>query len=214
MSILPIKPLVPILPSYCDDIRNYVPLPTQYYKNQHSIVRAGKFEYFLNIIDPIFKLLNIITRAKKQQICYEIEHSCYNRTLAVAEKNNIYCNWDDKQFIALYHDICYSAASKLCVEINGNTSIDLVKLMINGDLDPYKIGFMSCEEFAPDLYKPHKEHYNLVCNITTVIKTSELHTCHRCKRNQCTVEKNPCRSADEQIPLRITCTFCGNKWSG
>lgn len=184
-----------------------IPLPILYYITKNSKLRAIKFRSLVEAISQSYPDFNNLKLSHRQDIVQKIENGCYSKTLQSAEKNNIYSNWDDQQFVFLYNDICYSAISKL-------ESQELILNMIDGSFDAYKLAFMSCEEFAPELYKQYKDRYNVISNITTVIKTSELHTCYRCKRNQCTVEKNPCRSADEQIPLRITCTFCGNKWSG
>lgn len=191
-------------------------LPTLYYVNKNSKLRALKFRAFDEIITQSCQKFTDLKKSQRQDIIMKIESGCYSKTLQSAEKNNIYSNWDDHRFVALYNDICYAALSKLSDDPNL-----IIRMIVDSDpepsqskIDASKLAFMSCEEFAPELYKQHKDRYNMISNICTQIKFSELHTCYRCKHNQCTVETNPCRSADEQIPLRITCMFCGNKWSG
>ena len=180
-----------------------------YYKLEK--LRSPKFEMLRDLFD--MKLLTI-KRSECENMIKNIEFSCYEKTITVADKWNIHTNWDNNEFVELYHQMCFNTASLLSCELNGNRAKELQKKIISGEIETSCVGFISCEEFFPELYEKHREKFNQVTNISTNIKTSELYTCYRCKRNQTVVEKNPCRAADEQIPLRITCVFCGNKWSG
>jgi DNA-directed RNA polymerase subunit M/transcription elongation factor TFIIS len=155
--------------------------------------------------------------AKRLELVGQLEDGCYAYSLDASERNNISLPSTELiwfyEFAMLYCGVCFNVMSKLDMA-QGTMAKRLMRRLFDGEIDPRSIASMTGEEYVPELYAEHRAKYITVSNVSESVKTSELYTCYRCGKNQCIIEKNPCRSADEQIPLRITCMFCNNKWSG
>jgi len=189
-------------------------LPLTYYKE--NPIRGIKFQDFDRCLRKYPEYM-ALTDAARFNLIESLEGGCYRHAINIAEKNSIVPPISEliwfHEFAMLYCDTCFNALSKFDLG-QGVMARRLLTRMLTDALSAESIAEMTGEEYAPELYREHREKYIAVSSISESFKTSELYTCYRCGKNQCIVEKNPCRSADEQIPLRITCMFCNNKWSG
>ena len=150
---------------------------------------------------------------EREYILMSLEKGCYKKTLEVAKKERILCNWSVDQFRELYHHICANALAKLDPELNGDRARKLIESINQMKIEPTDVGSMDFETYFPELFEKYHETYKLKANIVSTEKTTTRFKCFRCGHNQTIVEKNQYRSADEQIPERVTCTFCGNRWN-
>ena len=91
----------------------------------------------------------------------------------------------------------------------------LHKQLQSGDLSLDTLRSMSTLDMNPGLYKELydrqllREQAQLEGNKAM---TSELFTCSRCKKNQCTYYQLQTRSADEPMTTFITCLNCNKRW--
>jgi DNA-directed RNA polymerase subunit M/transcription elongation factor TFIIS len=91
----------------------------------------------------------------------------------------------------------------------------LHKQLQSGDLSLETLRSMSTLDMNPGLYKELydrqllREQAQLEGNKAM---TSELFTCSRCKKNQCTYYQLQTRSADEPMTTFITCLNCNKRW--
>jgi transcription elongation factor S-II len=91
----------------------------------------------------------------------------------------------------------------------------LHKQLQSGDLSLETLRSMSTQDMNPGLYKELydrqllREQAQLEGNKAM---TSELFTCSRCKKNQCTYYQLQTRSADEPMTTFITCLNCNKRW--
>jgi len=185
----------------------YVPL--DYYAQPRARGRMlfsidGKLRQFAEYAD--------LPCTRRQQIAVGIETGCYDHTVADCKERDVPVDWDNKVFNQRYDDVCYALLYKF-QNTNQSAAIDCVKNIIAGACDVKKLASMPAEEYRPELYQRALERYDLVSNVSETTKIQKLYRCRRCGHNECIVRANPYRSGDEQIPQRVICTFCGDRWA-
>jgi DNA-directed RNA polymerase subunit M/transcription elongation factor TFIIS len=181
---------------------------THKYRKKKIIAKyLASFKNTNDILGYIFE--HIKTR---ENITLQIESSCYNKTIKLANKNNITVDWACVLFVNIYNIICYKIASNIDPNSIVNSNFILDKI-INDNIDLDNIASMPSRTLCPERYIEIDEKINKRNNLEIKIKFSELYKCKRCKKNQTTTERRYARSLDEGVDLTITCHFCGNKWN-
>ncbi|NP_001081812.1 transcription elongation factor A2 S homeolog [Xenopus laevis] len=94
---------------------------------------------------------------------------------------------------------------------------DLRKNVLCGIITPEQIAIMSCEEMASnELKEMRKEITKASIQEHQMGKTggtqSDLFTCGKCKKKNCTYTQVQTRSADEPMTTFVVCNECGNRW--
>ncbi|KAM4622497.1 LOW QUALITY PROTEIN: transcription elongation factor A protein 2-like [Discoglossus pictus] len=93
---------------------------------------------------------------------------------------------------------------------------DLRKNVLCG-LNPEQIAAMSCEEMASnELKEMRKAMTKAAIQEHQMAKTggtpTDLFTCGKCKKKNCTYTQVQTRSADEPMTTYVVCNECGNRW--
>jgi DNA-directed RNA polymerase subunit M/transcription elongation factor TFIIS len=156
-----------------------------------------------------FRALNYDTQTK---LLMEIENSCLNEAIRKSREEDMRRTWDDKNFVNLYHGVCYLFAMNLDNEVNANAN-KLMNLIVHGYFPIHNIASMSCKELCPEKYESILERIKRRNAAKHVIRTSSLYTCGRCKSKTTISEGKQTRSLDEPLTYFITCVNCGNNWT-
>jgi len=82
-------------------------------------------------------------------------------------------------------------------------------------LHPQEIATMPHTEMNPSKWDSHverKRKRDTYQTTQTLVATSNLFTCGKCKKNECTYYQLQTRSADEPMTTFVTCVLCNNHW--
>ena len=176
---------------------NFVPLSSVFYTEPYNNIRRNKIICFDRILYKNTKFTSM-TYDKKTEILLKLEKGCWSS-----------CDNDyDK-----YHDICFNVAMNLDPESLVHSEF-LIDKVLGGDIQLDMVGGLSSRDLCPEKYLKYQENFDKRSSVKESQKTSKLYRCFKCKKNQCSIERNYCRSGDESIPLTITCQFCNNSWNG
>ena len=167
-----------------------------------------------DIIKQKFYMLLKDNGVTKKKISYDIERGIYNNTLEYATKNNIIKKWDNKNFKKIY------IAKVMGVYANlDNTSYIQNKRFINRfkqeEFTPYNIANMDKLQMFPENWKDiydEKEKRDKVLYEVDKSMATDLFTCGRCKKKECSFYELQTRSADEPMTTFVTCLNCGLRW--
>jgi DNA-directed RNA polymerase subunit M/transcription elongation factor TFIIS len=183
-----------------------IPLPfSPFYNDEYNNQRRLKAIMFSNLLSkceefdiPYLEQINIIKL---------LENSCSNEAIRKSRSLNLRCDWDNVQFVNIYHSVCFTIFSVLDQENN-----TLIKKIFDKSIDINDIAKLSAKELSPERYNSLSEQIDKRMGITQNIRYSEMHFCYKCKRNKTTAERVQNRSGDEGSSFYITCLFCGTKW--
>jgi transcription elongation factor S-II len=138
-----------------------------------------------------------------------VERSIFNHAVALAEQKKLVNRWDSHGFQVLYQQryrmIYRNLVPALCEEI------------MRGNLKPAVLQNQSHQELCPGKWEKRlreKSERDALRFTTRVEASTDMFTCRRCKKNQCTYIQLQTRSADEPMTTFVTCITegCGSKW--
>ncbi|XP_072270467.1 transcription elongation factor A protein 2 isoform X1 [Pyxicephalus adspersus] len=94
---------------------------------------------------------------------------------------------------------------------------DLRKNVLCGGITPEQIAVMTCEEMASnELKEMRKAMTKAAIEEHQMARTggtqTDLFTCGKCKKKNCTYTQVQTRSADEPMTTFVVCNECGNRW--
>lgn len=141
-------------------------------------------------------------------IFINLEKGIYNFAIREAKYRKIVKKWENPLFVQLYVDRLRS------IYINLKND-QIVHALLNQELLPQNLAFMTHQELNPDHWKElidkkikrDKSKYD-----TTVQASTNMFTCKKCKSNKCTYYELQTRSADEPTTIFVTCLDCGKNW--
>jgi DNA-directed RNA polymerase subunit M/transcription elongation factor TFIIS len=191
-------------------MKNTIPLKTDVYLNKnYNNIRRNKMLLFGEILGKYDAFASMPYNAKYDLIC-ALERSCYHAAYDKGE--DIVKSWTNPLFEGIYHHICYNIIFNL--DLDSNASRYLGDNILNGNISIDSVGKMTSRELCPEKYIEYDKNINKRTNAASVLKTTELYTCYKCKRKQCTLENVINRSIDEGTSLIVHCMFCGSSWGG
>lgn len=143
---------------------------------------------------------------------YEI--GIYNWCIKYAEENHVTKSWENPKFVSLYLE---KARSEIA-NIDKDSYIGNKKLLVRlkeHEFLPHEIPFMKPENIFPERWKDSidaylKKYENAYENKTVAM--TDMFTCGKCKKKECTYYEIFSRSADEPAVIHIRCINCGNSW--
>ncbi len=156
------------------------------------------------------KFGNTYIQAHAEELCAVIEDCA----CAEAERRGIVRHHANPLFQTVYKAV----VRRIMGNIDPSSYVrndHLHKQLQSGDLSLETLRSMSTQDMNPGLYKELydrqllREQAQLEGNKAM---TSELFTCSRCKKNQCTYYQLQTRSADEPMTTFITCLNCNKRW--
>mgnify|MGYP001298437732 FL=1 len=139
-----------------------------------------------------------------------IEKSIFNSTIIKCKESGEDLKWSNPNLLKLYN----KTARKIIANLTYTPNATILKTKVmEGELDPYNLGFMTHEELYPELWKQQKE---LVMAKYINNKPEQEHDgffkCKKCKSKKTTYTQAQTRSADEPMTTFVTCLNCNNVW--
>jgi DNA-directed RNA polymerase subunit M/transcription elongation factor TFIIS len=159
-----------------------------------------------NIREEIAKVMRV---NNDDIICGNIEKGILNYSIEAATRKNIIKKWDNVIFVNLYIDRLRSVYTNLKNPL-------LVNKICNGIIKPEDVGYMSHQEFDPEIWcklieqKLKKDASKFTNNIQA---STDVYVCRKCKSRKCTYMEVQTRSSDESMTIFVTCLNCGKNWT-
>jgi transcription elongation factor S-II len=133
---------------------------------------------------------------------------------ADAIRRGIVRHFDNPLFLTVYR----GAARRIIGNVHPDCYVGnrhLHERLVGGELDLETLKNMTIQEMNPGLYKDLydrqllREQAQLEGNKALA---TDMFTCRRCKKNECTYYQLQTRSADEPMTTFINCLNCGKRW--
>lgn len=166
----------------------------------HNIVNSQEFRTNIST-----KLQNIIG---DKTMSINLEKGIFNYAIKEGTAKKIIKKWDNQSFVQLYLDRLRSIYINLQNE-------ELLEQLINGEITPHVLAFMTHQEMNTGHWKELIEQKikRDANKYTTQIQAStDMFTCRKCKSKRCTYYELQTRSADEPATIFVTCLDCGKNW--
>lgn len=176
---------------------NLIPLDNLYTKRKKII------QLFSNIINDI-------------DINRKIEMSIYNYTINRCKIRDIFAMWEAPEFCEIYNSKSRSLYTNLDKTSYVKNTVLLDKV-INGEIDPEKIAFMSPIELYPevwmDIIEENERREKMIAENNKGAAT-DMFRCPnpKCRQKKATYTEVQTRSADEPMTIFLTCLVCGKRW--
>jgi transcription elongation factor S-II len=151
------------------------------------------------------KLVSIL---ENEKIAINLEKGIFNYAIKEANNHKIVKKWENQSFVQLYTDRLRS------IYINLKNQ-DLLKLVIDGEVLPQTLAFMTHQEMNPIHWKvliDNKIKRDASKFKTNIEASTDMFTCKKCKSKRCTYYELQTRSADEPATIFVTCLDCGKHW--
>lgn len=177
---------------------------------EFELVRRVKWQTFGYLLNQWNKFADLQLE-QKQRLISELENSFYCYTKHLAQDRNIPQDWENENFIELYHAVCAEILAN--IDINNIANTSLVIGIIDNTINIEQLPRLSASELFPAKYADILSRIEQAKNVNTTVRTSKMYTCRRCKRSECKIENRYNRSLDEGTNLSITCVACGNQWN-
>ena len=162
------------------------------------------------------KFLKLVNNTK---ISREIEQSIYNYTIEKCIKKDIERNWNNKLFINIYLSKIRSIYSNLD-QNSYIQNVNLLKKVLNKDIDSTKIAFMSNMDLYPENWEKILEKKSKIDKMKYSHKKTSMSSsfkCSKCGGCQTSYYQIQTRSADEPMTQFRFCldqfeVGCTHKW--
>ena len=166
------------------------------------------------IVEKFSKLLKQNKIPSHINVAKNIEKGIYNSIIKYSDKKGIIKRWDNKFFTKLYISKAMSIYSNLDKNSYiGNTRF-IDRLRCNefkaykiAEMEPLQVFPEHWKEIQDEKHKRDKYLYEINKDLAT-----DMFTCGRCKKKECTYFQLQTRSADEPMTTFVTCLNCGKRW--
>lgn len=144
--------------------------------------------------------------------CKNLEKGIFNFALKEATMRKVVKKWDNPYFVELYMDRLRSIYLNMQ---HKTTTLTLTNLLVNGDMKPHEIAFLTHQELRPSKWekmiqdKMKRDKFKFENRIEA---STDTFTCRKCKSKKCTYYQQQCRSADEPMTTFVTCLDCDTRW--
>jgi len=104
-----------------------------------------------------------------------------------------------------------SKYAEVMYNLDPQSETKLVERILNGTIDPSKIGQLSYREYDPDITQSEYDHYEHIKLDSVIVSNQEskIYNCSKCGKPM-TVRQMHNRSADEQQKIELHCKYCGH----
>lgn len=135
---------------------------------------------------------------KNVSISNKIEESIYNFSVDYSNTNNIN---------NLLDNIYNNKAEDILGYLNYNSY--LKNSILKNKINPEDLAFLKSEELSPDLYESIIKKRELEEYKKNHITGSNVFTCSKCNKANCSITQKQMRSADEPPTTIVKCLECG-----
>ena len=152
------------------------------------------------------------TTISVETLAENVERSIYNSCIVKADEKNIIKKWENPTFVMLYVEKWRTVSWNMD---HSSSCPTLCARILSGDLPARRVGFVSPQEMAPELWRPlveEKRKKDHALTNFTIEASTDKYRCPKCKSRRCTYEQIQTRSADESMTIFITCLDCDKRW--
>ena len=135
-----------------------------------------------------------------------VEIGIYNYTVRTCLETAVVRKWTNPSFFRIY-------VAKLKTIMYNMKQFESVCEI--GRVSPEKIATMTHAEMRPEKWQSHierKQKRDTFLTSQNLVATTNLFTCFKCKKNECTYYQLQTRSADEPMTTFVTCILCDSHW--
>ena len=151
---------------------------------------------------------NIRTELRKivEDASTNVEISIYNYSVRECREESIVRKWTSPGFLRVYN-------AKLKTVMYNLNQFEHVRERAR--MAPQDIATMTHAEMRPEKWQVHierKQKRDKFLTSQNLVATTNLFTCFKCKKNECTYYQLQTRSADEPMTTFVTCVLCDSHW--
>ena len=135
-----------------------------------------------------------------------VEISVFNYTVRTCIENAVVRKWTNPEFARIY-------TAKLKTVLYNLEKFEAVREMARAR--PQDMATLSHAEMNPAKWQAHierKQKRDKFLTSQNLVATTNLFTCFKCKKNECTYYQLQTRSADEPMTTFVTCVLCDSHW--
>jgi DNA-directed RNA polymerase subunit M/transcription elongation factor TFIIS len=166
-----------------------------YYPSQQKIVNPTEFRE--NVRRKLAKELNIPVQSAA---AINLEKGIFNFAIKEGASRKIVKKWENPAFVFIYADRWKT-----------------IMLNLDGSMqeDPECLAEMTHQELKPDHWtelisqKQKRDSFRFAKRVGS---STDMFTCKKCHKKDCTYYEMQTRSADEPATIFITCQNCGKHW--
>ena len=148
------------------------------------------------------------------KIANSIEKGIYNANIRYAEHKGIIKRWDNKFFYNMY----LAKARSVYANLDPTSYIKNVRLIERlrcNEFKPHELAELKPLHSFPEHWKHIYDEKNKRDKVLYEVRkemATDMFTCSRCKKEECTYYQLQTRSADEPMTTFVTCLNCGKRW--
>ena len=135
-----------------------------------------------------------------------LEIGIFNYTIRTCTDMCIVKKWTNDDFKRVYlaklKSLVYNLSRFPAVRDRARASPQTIATMPHTEMNPGKW----------DAHVERKRKRDTYQTTHTLVATSNLFTCGKCKKNECTYYQLQTRSADEPMTTFVTCVLCNHHW--
>ena len=184
-------------------------LPEEVYTDEsYTDLRRG---YLLLIASLLAEYLIDSDINDHTSLVLDIERSCFQDAVAIAEQELLQVGFEHRQFEQLYR----SRVMRITKNLDSNSEVGdeyLAMALLSGAISAGTVSQLAARDLSPDRNEALFEQLSSRLRQKLSVKTSSLYKCRQCGHRETTVRSIQMRSLDEPSTLIITCQFCGHKW--
>lgn len=94
--------------------------------------------------------------------------------------------------------------------VNNHT---LLRSLLEGDIDPYFVAFMTPQQMHPVRWAKELERCRNIEDVSNIKKVTDIYKCRKCGDRKSTTMQMQTRSADEPMTIFVTCITCYNTFT-
>lgn len=138
-----------------------------------------------------------------------IEVGIFNYAIKESTHKKIVKKWENPAFVRIYLDRLKTVFTNL------STNPELVQQLVSGEIAPAMFAFMTHQEFDRDHWRTlieQKQKRDATKYDKKIGASTDMFTCKKCHKKNCTYYEMQTRSADEPATIFVTCLDCGKHW--
>jgi transcription elongation factor S-II len=149
-----------------------------------------------------------------EDVAHAVERAIFNSTVKAAqsERSTASASWQDSGFAASYRLKAYEVAAQL----DNDRDVAVQQRLLAGTLRPAELveqkpddeRWIAARETADKL----REAARTDLASRGVCSRTDLFTCSKCKKRDCSYFELQTRSADEPMTIFASCLVCGHRW--
>uniref|UniRef100_A0A6C0EJ47 TFIIS-type domain-containing protein n=1 Tax=viral metagenome TaxID=1070528 RepID=A0A6C0EJ47_9ZZZZ len=144
----------------------------------------------------------------------DLEKGIYNSVIKKCNEKEIIKRWTNKIFKKIYLNKAISIYSNLDPD-SYIENTRLIKRFKANEFKACEIALLDSLQMFPEVWKTiydDKERRDKVLYEVNKDMATDIFTCSRCKKKECTYYQLQTRSADEPMTTFVTCLNCGKRW--